>query len=262
MMARRTAWTLLLLGLAAPAAAGGLRDLADAWLIPGADLRALLVADVAAGVAPRDRGWSLAVTQGRLFELAELPQLGVAVGRRGGMLGWRLRWERLGGRLYQEDQARLELLVGDRWRAGAEVGLDRLALADDPPSLRPAVDLRLVGEPGRGLRLELWWPVTDAPPWYGHEGLRRWLRIAGAGEGWAWAAVVDRRVSGAPTWQAEVMLRLAPAAALGLRCEPWSQAAGFCSAWRLGGLILRTSHLLHPDLGVTHRWGLRLGGGG
>jgi hypothetical protein len=50
-------------------------------------------------------------------------------------------------------------------------------------------------------------------------------------------------------------------ASLGLRIEPWSRAVGMVTGWRVGSLLLRTSHLLHPDLGTTHRWGLDLGGG-
>ena len=56
-----------------------------------------------------------------------------------------------------------------------------------------------------------------------------------------------------------LLLRLAPAAALGLRLDAWSQAAGLSTAWRLRSVVLRSSHLVHPDLGTTHRWGLDVG---
>jgi hypothetical protein len=204
---------------AAPVTAGGLRDLEDAWLIPSAEAGALLDAG-----ATRASGWSLSLAQGRLFALEELGQLGLVLGRRWPRASLRFRWERLGQTLY-----------------------------------RAACDLRLVARPGRRLRVDVWWPVTAPPPWHGDLGLRRWLRVTAGGQGWSWAAVVDRRASGAPLLQGEVLLRLAPAAALGLRVEAWSGAAGLCTAWRWGQLLLRSSHLVHPDLGTTHRWSVGVG---
>jgi hypothetical protein len=249
--------TLILLLFAAwTADAGGLRDLDDAWLIPP---RALAVL-IPAGPAPASQmaGWSLLLSQGRLFGLEELPQLGVAAARRWPGLECRLHWERLGDGLYREDQAGLEVLAGRRWRVGGQVGLERIVLAGDPPDRRLAMALRLDLALGRGLRAEAWWPLRDPPPWYGEQGLRRWLRLSGRGEGWVWAAVLDRRGDGTPALQAELMLRLAPIAALGLRIEPWSGAVGTSTAVRLGAIVLRSSHLVHPELGTTHRWGLLL----
>ena len=241
---------------ATAANAGGTRDLADAWLIPTARLRTMLTD----AQAP-PRRWYLTVAQGRLYELAELPQLGIAAGCQWSSLHGRLAWERLGRSLYREDQARLEVLAGRTWRLGIRAGLDRLDLGGHEQRRAFSLDLRIQGSlPGR-LRLDVWWPLTEAPIWYGRQGLRRWLRLDGGGEAWAWATTVEVTSAGTPTVQGEAMLRLAAAGALGLRFEPWSGAAGFTMAWRLGPVLWRSSHLVHPDLGTSHRWSFDIGGG-
>lgn len=234
--------------------AGGLRDLDDAWLLPAWAVRGLLAPEAVAA-----DGWSLALAQGRLFGVAELPQVGFELGRHWSRGACRIRWERLGQALYREDVGRIELLVGRRWRLGGAAGADRLALAGGETRTVPAGELRIQGRLARGLFLDVWWSIADAPTWHGRQGLRRWLRLHGVGDGWAWAAVVDRRATGEPVLQGEVLLGMAPTVALGLRLEPWSGAAGFCTAWRLGSLMLRSSHLVHPELGPTHRWSVSLG---
>jgi len=236
--------------------AGGLRDLEDAWLIPTARLRTMLTS----AEAP-PRRWFLTVAQGRLYDLAELPQLGIAAGYGGSNLQCRVAWERLGRSLYREDQARLEVLVGPTWRVGFGAGVDQLDLGE--PELRRAfsLELRIRGALPNGLSIDVWWPLTEAPTWYGRQGLRRWLRLDGGGKAGVWSAAVDVTSEGTPTVQGEAMLRLAAAGALGLRFEPWSGAAGFTMAWRLGPVLWRSSHLVHPDLGTSHRWSFDLGGG-
>ena len=245
---------LLVVGLGASAAkAGGTRDLADAWLVS---------AERAAAVVGQDGadGWSAQLSQGRLFGLPELPQAGVRVGRRGGRIDAALSWERLGRDLYREDTWRGELLFGGRLRLGMRVVLARLELDGDTRRDHREIDLRGRIPLTRRIVLDVWWPLRPAPSWYGRAGLRRWLRIEGGDGGLAWTVAIDRTVSGTPVVGGEVLIGPARQAALGVRYDSWSGGAGLCSAWRIRRLILRTSHLLHPDLGVSHRWCLGLGG--
>jgi hypothetical protein len=232
------------------ALAGGSRDLADTWLVGPEDL-------VPAGAA----GWHVGIGAGRVFGLAELPQWRCEgqVSRRSWRAG--LAWERLGAGLYCEDGVRLHGCLGRRWTVGLEVGADRLALATAEPSLWPALAVRVGGSPARGLRLEIWCHLREAPPWYGTSGLRRLALLTGGGQEWAWGVAVDRAVDGRPTLQGEVLARVAPVACLGLRIDPWSGALGLSTAWRVRVGWLRTSHLVHPELGTTHRWALVLGAG-
>jgi hypothetical protein len=253
--------------------AGGTRDLADAWLLAHEDWARLLAppaAPPAVGAtgaaatadtgAARSRRWWLQAAQGRLFGLDLLPQTGLAGGWRAGGAALAVAWERLGADLYREDLVRGSVLVGRPWILGAELRWRRLRLAGVPESARTEVVLRAAAPLPADLRLEAWWPLGEAPPWFGRTGLRRWLRLRGPGTQVAWAVVVDRRADGVPVVQGEVVLA-AGRAALGLRLEPWSGAVGLVTGWRWGPVILRGSHLVHPDLGASHRWGLLLGGG-
>jgi len=262
-------------GGAQEAGAGGIRDLADAWLVPAARLLdgpptgeepgevPGEVSGKAPGQAPGPGGaggggWSVGVAHGRLFGLDPLAQRGLSLRHRAGP--WRLcaRWERLGRDLYREDLAAAELLLGQRWRLGGQVVWQRLALAGAEARRHVTVDLRLeVSLPG-GLQAALWWPLAGVPPWYGMGGLRRWLRLDG-GHRAAWAVAIDRQADGEPVIQAEIMLALVAGIHLGLRAEPRSATTGLVTSWRVAGLLLRSSHLAHPELGVTHRWGLELG---
>ncbi|MEZ4387659.1 MAG: hypothetical protein R3D98_08790 [Candidatus Krumholzibacteriia bacterium] len=172
--------------------------------------------------------------------------------------GWRWvgTWERLGARLYRDDTASVGVLVGRRWQVGGRVELDRLSLDAGPPRrhLRAAACCR--APLATGLCLIVDWPLSDPPPWYGVRGLDRWIVLAGEGEGTAWRAALDRRADGTPSLQAEALVRLGRGIAWGIRWDAASGAMGVCTAWRRGALVLRSSHLVHADLGTTHRWSL------
>jgi len=242
-----------------PLRAGGVRDLADAWLAPPPHWGALL-ADPSARRGP-PRWWS-AVAQGRLFGLAELPQTGLAVGHRRGAWRASLAWERLGrGDLYREDLLRVGGLVGRRWRVGLQIDGQRLSLGGRLADRRVAVVLRVSAPLAAGTRLDVWWPLGGAPDWFGRRGSRRWARLSRVASGHVWTLVIDRRGDGVPLLQGELILGPVTGVALGGRVEPWSGTVGLVTAWRWGGIILRSSHLVHPELGVSHRWGLLLGGG-
>lgn len=254
-MCRLLLLAMVLVGSPPVAVGGGLRDLEDAWLVPPEALHTLLEP------AAAQRRWEVCLAQGQLHGLPELPQSGLGLARRWSGAAASADWQRLGGDLYREQVWRLGFWVGSNWRMGGRLGWSQLDLAGGPPMSHTEVDLQLQVRLTAGIRLRAWWLLGPLPVWYGESGTRRWLHLEGAGEGWSWAAVVDRAADGTPSLQGEVMLLLAPAVALGLRSEPATGTVGVVSAWRTAGLLLRTSHALHPDLGFTHRWGLVLGGG-
>ncbi len=243
-----------------PLRAGGVRDLDDAWLVDPGHWGALFAGQPDPPARPR---WWTAMTQGRLFGLEELAQAGLAVGRRGGAWCGVLTWERLGrGNLYREDLLRVGALVGRRWRAGLQIDGRRLSLGGDPAAERVSLALRVSAPLAAGTRLDVWWPLAGAPDWFGRQGSRRWARLSRTTGGSVWTLVVDRRADGVPLLQGELILGPVTGVGLGARVEPWSGTVGLVTAWRWGGVILRSSHLVHPELGASHRWGLLLLGGG
>lgn len=237
-----------------PALGGGVRDLADAWLLDGPRTDALLAGpDAARPSAPR---WWLEVRQGMLYGLPELPQMGLLVSRRRGRHHVLLAWERLGQDLYREDLATARILYGDAWRWGLCLELARLDLAGDSyrRNLLIAACVELPLAPGIEVTIDLPW--TGPPPWYGDRGVLRWVAVNGRISAAAWTVALHRRADGTPTLQAEALFSLVPGVAWGARWDAASGSAGFCTAWKRAGLVLRSSHLAHDDLGITHRWSL------
>ncbi len=235
-------------GLTVTAGAGGIRDLADAWLVPPSVLAQAW--EPGAGAPAR---WRVEVATGRLHGLAELPQSGIAVSRRQATWSWHAGWERLGGTLLEEDAVRLAVMLGRGEALGVEAGWDRLRTEGGATMRQPALAVRVGGDLVAGLHGEIWLHLRRAPAWFGATGLRRWARVTWSDAGWAAAAVLDRAGDGRPEVQVEAILAVAPGAALGLRLAPATGCLGLCTAWRRGALVLRTAHLVHPELGTTHR---------
>jgi hypothetical protein len=112
---------------------------------------------------------------------------------------------------------------------------------------------------GADLCLDLDLPLLAMPAWFGNRGLQRWLRLRGGAGGGLWALATDMRGDGVPVVQLEMVMIPGDAVALGLRAEPSSGTFGVTAAFRWDSWAVRTSHLLHPELGPTHRWSFLAG---
>jgi hypothetical protein len=250
---------VLAVAMSDPAAGGGLRDLTDGWLLSPSELVAQLWPAPDGHRPPVRRFW---LGQARLYGMADLPVL--ACGLQLPLLGlrWSGQWQRLGATLFQEHQWRLGCGWSARLAPRVSVGWDRLALAGTDPRgqlyLSAGVTLRLAA----GWRLCCQPPLTPAPPWYGPTAARRWLLLTGGGGGVAAACAVERTGAGVPLVQLELVGRIATRVGLGLRAEPVTGTVGLTTAWRHASWLLRTAHLVHPQLGVTHRWYLTVAGSG
>jgi hypothetical protein len=190
--------------------------------------------------------------------MPELPLAGLAGGHRARRWALAVHWQRLGQGLFREDRLRLRLELG-QWPALCfTAGTDRLAGAG--PCRRAAVSALGVRFPlASALDLRLDWPLTSPPPWQGERCQRRWLLLTARASGVAWALGVDRSGAGVPSLQGELCVRLHPAVATGVRSEPATGSLGRVTVWRRGRWLLRSSHVAHPALGLTHRWSLLWG---
>jgi len=248
---------LLALWAPAIAAAAGGRDFEDGWLLEPSALTWLTGAS-----APPASLWATA-GQAHLYGMPELPLQLLGCGWRRG--AWRAAWawQRLGGTGWRDERVRLRLLVGP-WRPGGVVagftagwdGVNGLGLE---PAGRPSLALEARWPARPWLELAASWPLTPPPPWHGGRGWRRWWCLSGQARGWAWSLVCDRADRGAPALGAEAACRLAGGVGWGLRADPAVGVVGLVTYWRHGGALLRTSHLAHPELGVTHRWSVGFG---
>jgi hypothetical protein len=191
--------------------------------------------------------------------MPELPLLAAGMGWPLLKLQWSLDWQRLGGALVQEDRSRLTLRGGSAAEPTLILGWDRLVLARTESRDRPYVGVGITIPVPPNLRIRIEPHLTAPPPWYGRLAARRWLLVTGGGRGIAWAVAVDKSSGGDPSVQIDLAGRVAPWWALGLRAEPATGVSGITLAWYRGAWLLRTSHLIHAELGVTHRWYLAVG---
>lgn len=256
---------LLLAGLAAarPAGAAGLRRLDSAWLLPAA-LQAHLVGDANAAT-PAQGAW-LRAGQARLYGLPELATRALGVGITG--RGWVLDagWETLGSGDLRDDRAQAAIAVGTTRLLGARASRRGLRPGAGQAGSASALDLEVVaGGHTAGLghwRLAAWWPLLrQGDPWVPAEPETR-LRGALAGQGRGLAVSLELTADGSPAFGWEALASLGGRLALAWRADTASGATGGGLLWRSGKFRLRTSHLAHPELGLTHRAEVCLGNAG
>jgi hypothetical protein len=240
----------IVLAVASVAVAGGVRDLADAWLVDGART-ARLLADGRAG-----RGVWLETSHGRLWSVPELPQFGLSLSHLGGGHRVELAWEQLGSSIYRERAGHLFVAVGRGWSVGAGIVHRGVQIAGQEGRGHDDGFVQLEGPRDGPIRAGWRLPLGPVAPWFGERGIARWLWVAGDAADMAWTIGLDRRGDGTPSLQLEALVALSGQVAWGARFDAASGSIGFSLAWRVGGILMRSSHLTHPELGVMHRWGL------
>ncbi len=250
----RRAWVVsLCLVLAGP---GVTRDMNDGWLIPPAWERSCAI-----GTGLHRGGSRLSCGTGRLFGMPDLSLQFLSAQTTRSDLSLGFAWQTLGAAAWREQTC--EAVVGWGRRAGVDLtwSMRRTETLFGDPWSRQEVAVAL-----RVTVADVWWLVVHADPLSlspGHEtsARSRWLACGGRRDDLAWAVQIDRRRGAAPTGRGAVMGRLVRGIALGVMGEPGTGSLGLTTIWVRGGLSLRTSHLVHPALGVTHRWMLILGEG-
>lgn len=239
--------------------AGGFLDPADAWLLPALECAAMLRGERTDDPSLR---FSLVAGQGRLFDLPELPQFfGSARWRQAGapFMEVAASWQRTGGEIFQTDT--LDFLVhgGRRPGLGLSGRLRRGRAGDRPwPSWRRLyARLSWPGTLGSGRwRLLIHLPLIDPPASALPEGRESFLDIRWRGPGGALIWVLERDIQGRPCAAGEMVLTAGQGVGLGLRWDAPSGALGLSLNVLRGTVLLRTSHLAHPRLGLTHRFSL------
>jgi hypothetical protein len=246
---------------AAPASAEGLRRLDAAWVVP--NRLAALALDIAGEGSPG--GAWVRAGQARLFGLPELPVRHLAAGvcrRRG---AWALEggWETAGAGDLHDDRMQARLVAGRRLRVGAEGRWRRVQPGRGPRLSEQTWDLALgfdapAGPLGR-VDVNLTWPLLrTADPALAAEPRTR-LRLAAAARGRAVALTLDTGPDGPPSGGWEALCGLGRGIGLSWRADHGSGSMGAGLIWQRGTWRLRTSHLAHPDLGLTHRFEIAFG---
>jgi hypothetical protein len=246
---------------APPAAADGLRRLDAAWLIPAAHLHTAVTGRTAADAG----GIWLRAGQARLFGLPELPSRLVAIGGAAAGGSWVTEgsWETTGSGDFRDDRMVARVSRGRRLHVGLHGAWRRLQPGPGPVGQTQAVSLD-VGADGSASavgdwRVRLRWPLASAGDrWLAPEtGNRLWCAVAAPGR--ALAVTVDVAPDGRPAVGWEALCGIGGSWGLSWRVDRASAATGCGLAWCRGRLRLRTSHLAHPELGITHRVELAFG---
>jgi len=258
---------LLVLGLGLQpfgAQAAGWREVEGAWLVPPDLAAALLVSEHAQVDA---RPWHISLGTGHLFGLPELNQRSLRVdwrGRPGGVPAFlQVQWSRLGHGLYSESLGTGQVMLGQRPGIGLAVEQTRMTIAGEAVSAFPRLDLLLAYQWSGAVVGRLWLRVVHPLPGGATDEARRreFLETGWQKGGHALVVQWDQDARGRPLLGGDFMWKAGPGVGLGLRWDPATGALGPGLQILRKGLLLRTSHLVHPWLGVSHRFSLGLGGG-
>ncbi len=241
-------------------ATAGFPDLTDGWLhAPGG---------IAAGNDVAGGGSWVAAGQGLLYGLPELPQryLALGVAGRNWSRTWRLRldFQQSGQGLFEDAWCGGEMAVGGTRGLGLVFSRRSLLVAGRAGSVcKSAVMHGFVGVGGitsPGVRLDVYLPLwadaeADIPP----PGHQRLLDLQLSQDNGSLCVRLARDRRDVPRLDCEVLWGDSAPLALTLRLQPGTGTVG--PGIRLGrpGMLLMTSHLVHPVLGITHRLMVVLG---
>jgi hypothetical protein len=128
----------------------------------------------------------------------------------------------------------------------------------DPAAGRLDVALELDLRPASGWRLRARTDTAVLVDGCAPADWSPWLAVDHADADRAVGLRLDRRTDGAVALRGGCTLAAGPGLAVGLLCGATGGELGLTLACRRGRLLIRSSHLVHPALGATHRWQLAL----
>ncbi len=238
--------------------AGGLRDFDDSWPIDSLTARMLLATPETGRIS--GHGLQVMAGQGRLFEMPELSQRFLAM--KGNITGKTMaikiaaQWERTGSGLFVADHLEGRVLLGQSPSWGIAAHWMRQTLGANPEDA--SLQWALLWELGLGFgdfkgRMHLEWPLKISADELGGRRRNNLLNLTLSNNEFAAALVVDRHDDGSPKAGFHLLLALDRGLGLEFRADPSTGSLGPGLTLVRGGLMLRTSHVIHPHLGVTHR---------
>lgn len=245
-----------------------MRGLDDGWLLTAADL-ALCLRGPAALPPSKDRakGLWLGLGQARIFSMPEIPLYLAALSARFKTwslpVGLGVSWQQTGNGFLKTTDQELIVRAGGDFHLGVRIVARTLAL--EGRSVGRILDRALfVGIPvdlGGDVRavIEMTLGLPDEDPAAFTTVRRPLAKAKVVRPGGGIAVGVDRLRTGEPVLSFEVQWAPVAGLAVGIRADPSTASLGPGIAWQRGKLMIRTSHLVHPDLGATHRFFLNTG---
>ena len=248
--------------------AAGLRESRDSWLLSTGESWLLLGAVSAdlTRIPGRASLVTLAGGGGRLFSIPGLEQTCLQVSSRVRFRGRGLflagEWQQLGRGIFREERKEFRILAGNFPALGLGVVRRQVMLSGETVSgaFDCCLHLDFPFPPVRGTcfrcRLEL--PLAGSTRQEVQQSRRGFLLLTLIRGGRALVLQVDRRQDGTPVLGLDSFWCLGGGLGIGLRADPATGSVGPSLSLRRGNLLVRTSHLVHPSLGQTHRVSLGL----
>ena len=264
---------MVVVGHAAPSVAAGLRDLQDGWLMTAEDAASVLQrSEFPAGEDDGSeifRSAWISAGKMRLYGMPDLPVTALAGGGSG--IWWGKRWlagfcwERTGSDLFVEDRKQFHFGAGRKTILGLDCSLSRMWIGGELEATHvgAAVTLvhNLVVRERTLIRIGWFFDVVDPAPWFGRHGRRPlgYVCLLQPGSRFGSTLALDRRGDGTPGLSLDISAGLVDRFGLGLRVDFPTGALGPITIWKSGLLLIRTSHVAHPELGLTHRVSMTVG---
>jgi len=221
-------------------ASAGFRDADQGWIISPDEF------------IKRDTGFYGAISMSSLYQMPELPMQSILSGWSSDKCHMAIRWHKLGGDVYREDSLSVDMLFGGRLMFGINVERESQQFSDEPRwntlhSFVTRYDFR------ESMTIKSTIPVSGAMlTTRDYEQLLLILR----GEDVLFALGIDNTDSSEKSVRLGLDWLLHHKFWIGAIVDVGSSSTGLTTTIKTGKLLTRSSHLVHPELGMTHRWQL------
>ena len=233
-------WLLVLVAALVGNVFAGFRDADQGWVIPPADC------------IERDTGYFGAVSVSSLYQMPELPMQSILSGWSSEKWHMAFRRHKLGGDVYREDSMSVDMLFGGSLKFGIKSERESQQFLDEPGwstlySFVTRYDYR------ESMTIISTTPISGAMlTTRDYEQLLLILNNKDV----LFALGIDNTESGEKSvrlgldWLLHNMFRV------GAIVDTGSSSTGLTTTIKVGKILTRSSHLSHPELGMTHRWQL------
>jgi hypothetical protein len=229
-------------------------------------LLCLLAGSINAGVRDADQGWVvppselsdtecnywIATSVGSLFQIPELPMQSLCSGWSSRRIALSGRWHRLGSEIYSEDSLSMELLYGGKLKFGLKGNKESQQFLSEP---QWTTFYSFVSQFDYKNSLT----VKTVIPIYGEMNPAKdyqQLLMIFKSDFVRFSLGVDYTELGEKSVRLGLDWLLVKQFSAGALVDTGSGSTGFTSAVKYSRFTIRSSHLSHPELGVTHRWQL------
>ncbi len=229
---------IILVALLNGNATAGFRDADQGWVISPGDC------------IKRDTGYYGAISTSSLYQMPELPMQSILSGWSSEKWHMAIKWHKLGGDVYREDSLFMDMLFGGSLKFGIKVVRESQQFLDEPRwntlySFVTRYDFL------ESMTLKTVIPVSGTMlPTRDYEQLLLIFRS----EDVSFALGIDNTESGEKSVRLGLDWLLHYMFWVGAIVDTGSSSTGLTTTTKIGKILTRSSHLVHPELGMTHRW--------